>query len=151
MLNVFLANRESLRGIFIGIVLANLVQFTGIVTILTYSTWIFDYIFEKTDTKIDPYFCSISLGVTMIVANLLTTTLADKLGRKNFMIISLLGSAAGSGSLSLYLYLVKMGRDLSHYGFIPVICLIFVILMSCSGITPLSHVSRVENLPTKVY
>lgn len=66
------------------------------------------------------------------------------------MIISLLGSAAGLGSLSLYMYLVTLGFDLSNYGYIPLLCLSCVILMSCSGIIPLSHVCRVENLPTKV-
>lgn len=86
----------------------------------------------------------------MIVANLCTAQLADRFGRKSFMIISLLGTAAGLGSLSLYLYLVKCGFDLSQYGYIPLLCLACVILMSCSGIIPLSHVCRVENLPSKV-
>lgn len=143
---IFTANSEAIKGILIGIALAYFVQFTGCYTILTYAV----YIFERTGTNLNPYISSISLALMLSLGALFTTQLADKLGRKLFMIISLLGSAAGLSCLSLFMYLIKHGYDLTKYSWVPVVCLAFVILISAAGIIPLSHVCRVENLPTKV-
>lgn len=143
---IFIANTAAIKGILIGIALAYLVQFTACYTILTYAV----YIFEKTGTTLDPYVSSILLALMLSLGSLFTTQLADKLGRKLFMIISLSGSATGLGFLSLFLYLTKNGYDLSNYSWVPVVCLAFVIFISSAGIIPLSHVCRVENLPTKV-
>lgn len=52
--------------------------------------------------------------------------------------------------LSAYLYFAENGYDLSAFSWGPVICLAFVVFISSAGIIPLSHVCRVENLPTKV-
>lgn len=143
---IFTANSKALKGIMIGIALAYFSQLTGCFTIITYAV----YILERTGTKIDAYSSSIALAVMLIVGNLGTTKCADKLGRKTFLIVSLLGSAGGLIALSLFLYLNKHGHDLSNYAWIPVVCLAFVIFISSAGIVPLSHVCRVENLPTKV-
>lgn len=52
--------------------------------------------------------------------------------------------------MSAYLYFDEIGYDLSAFSWGPVICLAFVVFISSAGIIPLSHVCRVENLPTKV-
>lgn len=107
--------------------------------------------------------------------NLCTTQLADRFGRKTFLITSLLGVSLGLVSLSSFLYLNKNGYDLSDYAFVPVICLAFVVFIASAGskwmktsfsqwiilvvifsffswslVIPLSHVCRIENLPSKV-
>lgn len=142
----FTANTKALKGLMIGVALAYFSQLTGCLTIITYAV----YILERTGTKYDAYLSSIALAVMLIVGNLCTTNLADKLGRKTFLIISLLGSAAGLIALSSFLYLNKNGYNLSNYAWIHVVCLAFVVFISSAGIIPLSHVCRVENLPTKV-
>lgn len=100
--------------------------------------------------KLDAYLSSIALAVMLIAGNLCTTNFADKFGRKTFLILSLLLSAAGLIALSSFLYLNKNGYNLSDYSWVPVVCLAFVVFISSAGIVPLSHVCRVENLPTKV-
>ncbi|XP_055299426.1 uncharacterized protein LOC129567002 [Sitodiplosis mosellana] len=139
-------NRKALKGIMIGIALSYFSQLTGCFTIITYAV----YILERTGMKLDAYFSSIALAVMLIVGNLCTTNLADKFGRKTFSIVSLLGTALGLIALSAFLYLNKNGYDLSDYAWVPVFCLAFVIFIASAGIIPLSHVIRVENLPTKI-
>lgn len=86
----------------------------------------------------------------LIVGNLCTSYFADKFGRKTFSIVSLVGGASGLITLSTFLYLNKHGHDLSSYAYVPVFCLAFVVFIVSAGIIPLSHVIRVESLPTKV-
>lgn len=107
-------------------------------------------VFKKSDGIIDPHISSIVLAVVQIIGGLLSTSLSDKLPRKVLLIISLVGSAVGLFSLSIYLYLDHIGFDLSSYSSVPIVCLSFVIFISCAGIAPLSNVCTVENLPPKV-
>lgn len=130
----------------IGIALAYFSQMTGCFTIITYAV----YILERTRTTFDPYKSSIALAAMLIIGNLCTTHAADKMGRKTFLIVSLLGCAVGLFALSIYLYLNTNGYDLTTISWVPIVCLAFIVFIASAGVVPLSHVCRVENLPTKV-
>lgn len=136
-----------MKGIIIGILLAYFSQLTGCLTIITYAV----YILDRTGMTLNPYWSSIVLAVMLIVGNLCTSYFADKFGRKTFSIVSLVGAASGLITLSAFLYLNKHGHDLSGYAYVPVFCLAFVVFITSAGIIPLSHVIRVESLPTKVW
>lgn len=142
----FTANARAVKGLIIGIFLAYFAQFSGCMTIITYAV----LILKKSGTTLNPYISSIALAANLIIGNLCTAQCADKLGRKTFMIISLLGSAAGLITLSGYLYMCQIGFELQAYSWIPVASLAWLVFISSAGIIPLSHVCRVENLPTKV-
>lgn len=60
-------------------------------TIITYAV----FILKRSGTKLNPYASSIALGICLILGNVCTGLMAEKLGRKAFMILSLLGSAGG--------------------------------------------------------
>lgn len=142
----FTANARAVKGLIIGIFLAYFAQFSGCMTIITYAV----LILKKSGTSLNPYTSSIALAANLIIGNLCTAQCADKLGRKTFMIISLLGSAAGLITLSGYMYMCQIGFELQAYSWIPVASLAWLVFISSAGIIPLSHVCRVENLPTKV-
>lgn len=135
-----------MKGIIIGIALAYFGQMTGCFTIITYAV----YILERTGTTIDPYKSSIALAAMLIIGNMCTTQAADKLGRKTFLIGSLLGCAIGLTTLSVFLYMNSNGYELSNISWLPILCLAFVVFIASAGVIPISHVCRVENLPTKV-
>lgn len=139
-------NRSSLKALGIGIALVVISQFTANFTIISYAVTIF----EKTKTSIDPYLSSIISAVALIFGSLLTTYLADILGRKLLILISLFGSAIGLFAVALHYYLHINGFDLSAYEYVPVVSISFVIFISSSGIVPLSYVCSVENLAPKV-
>lgn len=108
-------------------------------------------IFEKAGaSKLDPYTSSIMLAMAQIVGCLISTKLADSLGRKLLMITSFLGSATGLFILSVYLYLNQNGYDLSAFSWMPVTILSFIMFISSAGVGSLYAVCFVEYLPTKV-
>lgn len=136
-----------MKGLGICISLVEIGVFTAHFTIISYSV----IIFQKAESSIDPHLSSILLAIILITGSLLTTFLADVLGRKLLIIISVFGSAVGLFSLALYQYLSLIGFDLTSFELVPVISISFVIFMSAVGIMPLALVSSVEHLRPKVY
>lgn len=139
-------NQSAMRGLIIGIAMAWFLQLTGCFIIINYAT----LVFKNLNIVLDPDISSIALAVVQIFGGLISTSLSDTLGRKIMLIISLFGSALGLFCLQLNLYLDENGINLSNYSSLPVVCLSFVIFISCAGIAPLSNVCTVENLPPKV-
>lgn len=130
----------------IGIILAYLTTFSGIYVINSYAV----IIFEETGTSIDPFTATIVLSVVQILGCLCSTQIADNLGRKFSLLLSLVGSAIGSLSLAFYLEFVELGFDFTSYAWLPVFSLSFITFVASAGIFPLLSVCTVENLPTKV-
>lgn len=123
-------------------------QFPGGVTFLNYAV----VIFEKAGaSKIDPYTSSCMLAIAQIFGCLVSTKLADSLGRKLLMISSFLGSATGLFIFSVYLYLNQNGYDLSAFSWLPVATLSFIMFIASAGVGSLYAVCFVEYLPTKVW
>ncbi|XP_055304279.1 uncharacterized protein LOC129569467 [Sitodiplosis mosellana] len=139
-------NRSALKGLGIGIALTSFSQFTGSFTITSYAV----IIFKEAGTSLDPYVSSIMLAVALILSSLLTTYLADIMGRKVLIAISLVGSAIGLFATSLYHYLNVNGCDFSAFAWIPVVSLSFVIFISSLGIMPLAFICSIEYLPPKI-
>lgn len=135
-----------MKGIFVAIVLSCINQCTGCFVFLTYA----GSILSKTGTSVNPYIASIILGVIQIVASLFTTQLADRLGRKVLMIISLFGTVLGQTALSAFTYLQMLDYDLSLFDWVPVTSMSFVIFIGTAGVIPLSSICTVEALPAKV-
>lgn len=119
LLFVTIANAAAVKGMVIGTALAYFSQLTGCATIILYAV----YILERTHTTLDPFKTSIAMAVVLILGNLCTTQLADTFGRKTFLIVSLVGCAAGHIGLSMFLYFNQIGYDLSHLAWAPVVCL----------------------------
>lgn len=122
-------------------------QFTASTAISSYAV----IIFKKLGSSINPYMSSILLAVSLTFGSLVTTHLADKLGRKKLNLISLLCSAHGLFITAIYHYLNINGFNLSKsFGWIPIISLCFVIFVSSAGVIPLSLICGLESLPAKV-
>lgn len=142
----FSGNRNSIKGISIGIVLTLLNQTTGCYTFLTYAVMIFAQI----GANVNPYTSTIILGVVQIAGSLLTTQLADKLGRKALLIISLVGSVFGQLALAIFFYFDKLGCDVAFLSWVPVASTGFIIFIASVGIVPLMSICAVEMLPPNV-
>lgn len=143
---LFSVDRNAVRAIFIAIVLSFLNQLSGCSTFLIYA----GSILSKTRNSVNPYKASIAFGVVQIVGSLFTTQLADRLGRKVLLIVSLFGSALGQTSLAIFTYLQEFDYDLSMFNWVPLISLSFIVFIATIGIVPLSSICTVEVLPAKV-
>ena len=143
---IFSVNRGALKGLGIGFTLTTLATMTGTFIITTYAVTIF----EALGTSIDPYVSSILCAIALIFGSIISTYLADKIGRRKLNFISLSGTAIGLLIASSYYYLNINGVDLTPFSWLPVISLCFCIFISAAGIVPLTMVCSVENLPSKV-
>lgn len=139
-------NRAAIKGLLFGIALTTFAQLTANFTITCYAV----IILEKAGTSLDPYISSIMLAVALILGSLLTTYLADILGRRVLNLVSLMGSAIGLFATSLYYYLNLIGYDLQLFACVPIVSLSFVIFISSVGVMPLAFICSVEYLPPKV-
>lgn len=141
-----ICNRRALKQLGIGVALNVILEFSGGFTILTYATMIF----QRMNTPMDSYVCSIMLAIALIIGSILSTSLADKLGRKRLNLISLFGSAAGLFAAILYHYLHLNGYNLSGFGWVPVVSLSFVVFITSVGIWALSGICAAEILSARV-
>ena len=140
-------NRSALKGLGIGVALTGFAMMTANFLLIGYAVMVF----ERSGSSLDPYVSSIMLAIALILGSLLTTSLADKLGRKLLNVISLVGSAIGLFAIAAYYYLHLHGYDLESFVWVPVASLSFVIFISSAGIVPLSFVCSIEFLPSKVW
>lgn len=136
-----------MKGLGIGIALSFICQISGNFLIISYSV----LIFAKAGTTIDPYVSSIYSAVALIFGSILSTYLADILGRKILNLISLMGSAIGFFSMALHYYLHINGYDLTEFQWVPVVSVSFVIFITSAGIASLQIVCSIEYLPAKVF
>lgn len=139
-------NRDAVRGFMVCIAMSWFLLMTGCFTFINYAL----IVFHESNTTLDPHVAAIILAIVQIFGGLISTSIGDTLGRKTILIISLVGSAVGLFSMSLYMYLSVNGWNLQDYRILPVVFLGFVIFISNAGIVPLSNVCAVENLPPNV-
>lgn len=142
----FTDERTAMRAIITAIVTSFLNQLSGCFTFLTYA----GTIMSITGSSVNPYTTSIILGVVQIIGSLFTTYLADRLGRKVLLVVSLFGTVAGQTALSIFMYLHKLDYDLSMFSWVPVTSMAFVIFIGSAGVVSLSSICTVEALPAKV-
>lgn len=140
-------NRQAIKGMSTGIILASLAYLTGYLVFTTYAVVIFE---EAGASYIDPYVSSITLAVLQLIGNLCTTTFSDTLGRKALLMISLLGSALGMFTFASYSYLRHTGYDVTSFEWVPVVSLSLVIFVASAGVVPMMFLCMVEHIPTKV-
>lgn len=68
-----LANRDALKGLSNGIILANFAHLTGIFVFVTYAALVFKQVGAS---QIDPYTSSIAIAIVQIIGNLCTSRLS---------------------------------------------------------------------------
>lgn len=143
----FSVEAKAVKGLLFGITLSWLIQFPGGITFLNYAIIIFE---RSGVSKIDPYVSSIIIAIAQIFGCLFSAKLADSLGRKLLMIISFMGCATGLFIFALFLYLSKIGYDLSAYSWLPAVSVSFIMFIASAGVYTLHSVCFVEYLPSKV-
>lgn len=134
-----------MRGIYIIGVFSCLREFTGAVIFVVYA----GKILSETGTILNPHVCAIIFGIVNIVGSCCTMRLADRIGRKVLLIISLSGCVVGQSVLAIYTHLLKCKYfDLSHFTWVPVISVSFVIFVATFA--DIMSVCTVEVVPPKV-
>lgn len=139
-------NRTTLKGIGTATVMVWLFHSTGFYIIVEYAS----LIYKISGTALKPEISTIVLSAAEILGGLVAMRLGDTFGRRTTLIISLSGSAAGLSTFAVHSYLRQNEYDISHFTWIPEVCLSFVIFIASAGICAIANTFVVENFPTKV-
>lgn len=130
----------ALRDILIGIVLAFLSQHFGTHAITTYATMIF----KKSGTNFSTEWSSIVMAMVRIAGTLLAARFVETQGRKTLLLVSLTGCTFGITAMTIHIYCVSWGHDMSMFTWVPATSFGFVTLISSVGIDPLPMICLVE-------
>jgi len=136
---------ENLK-IFVLLFFINLLsQFTGNIVVINYTVTIF----QAANTNIDPYLCTIIIGVIRVLGTVVYLLIIDRLGRKVLLMNSLFVLSGSGAILGLYFFFQENGRDMSNLGWLPLTCLVIFSFFSVIG-HPVVTIVRGELLPTSI-
>lgn len=139
-----------LKALLISIVLMFLQQFSGINTIILYTT----EIFKASGINLDPKDASILIGAVQVVATFVSSLVVDKLGRRILLLISSIFISITTLILGIYFtlkYRTSISSDvIEELGFLPVSALSVFMIAYSLGLGPLAWVISSEIFPTEI-
>lgn len=107
-------------------------------------------IFKETGSTIDPNISSICMGIVQICGNFSASKMIDRVGRKKLLLVSGIGAGLSHAITGTYIYMGKIGYDVSALNLLPVISISFFIFMNANGVLPVPYVLLTEVMPQKV-
>uniref|UniRef100_A0A182JVW4 Major facilitator superfamily (MFS) profile domain-containing protein n=1 Tax=Anopheles christyi TaxID=43041 RepID=A0A182JVW4_9DIPT len=137
---------EAKRGLFIGVFVMALNQFSGIFAILTYA----GTILQMSGTGIDPNVALIIVAVLNICGNLTSFAIIDRVGRKILLLLSATGVGLALAVLGAHSYLLTIGYDLQGVEWLPVLALSLTLFLGAIGITNIPFFIVPEVMPPKL-
>ncbi|XP_074111702.1 trehalose transporter 1 isoform X2 [Cotesia typhae] len=137
---------NHIKPLMISIGLMFFQQFSGINTVIFYST----KIFEESGSSIDKNISSIIIGVVNFVATFMATAVIDRLGRKILLYISSVVMIITLMTLGTFLYLKDSNFDVSNFGWLPLACIVIYIIAFSMGFGPIPWLMMGEILPAKI-
>lgn len=142
-----IGGRRAIHGLINCVLFAIYVNATANFVLLNYTV----LVFEKSGSRLNSSYSSIIMAALQIAGCICSTQLADRLGRKWLLTISMMGSGLGHTSCAFYVYLMESNVDVSAFHWIPVTSVLLALFMASAGIMPLVTLAAIELLPTKVF
>ncbi|EFA10061.1 facilitated trehalose transporter Tret1 [Tribolium castaneum] len=125
------ANRKALA---ISVTLMGFQQLSGINAILFYT----QLIFETTGSNISAEISSIIIGLVLFSTSLIIPFVADRLGRKLFLMISAFGMMTALAILGAFFYVKDTANyDVTSFSWLPILSLVLFIVSINLGFIPL--------------
>ncbi|XP_065084155.1 facilitated trehalose transporter Tret1-like isoform X2 [Ochlerotatus camptorhynchus] len=137
---------QAKKGIFIGIFLMFLNQFSGIFAILTYAV----SIFQESGSELSPGTSAIIIAAIQIVGTIASFIFIDLAGRKVLLLLSTFGTGMGLSCLGTFSWLRAHNFDLTGYGWIPIVSLSVTVFLFCVGLCNIPFFVLPEILPPKI-
>ncbi|XP_037039592.1 facilitated trehalose transporter Tret1-like [Bradysia coprophila] len=138
-----LTKNPGRRAFIMGVGLAILYEFCGVIAMLNYSA----IIFQETGSSMSPNMSAIVIGSIQLVGSIVTTNLVDRAGRKVLYVVSTTGTAFGQIILASYMMLKSMGYNVEAYNFVPITCFSLVLFLAAWGILTLPFLVIAETMP----
>lgn len=125
--------KANLKGIMISLALMLFQQFSGINAVIFYTV----PIFKAAGSSLDPDVCSIIVGFVQVVMTFASSLLIDRAGRKILLIFSSTVMAICLAILGYYFDMKAEGKDVSHIGWLPLLCVVMFIVTFSVGYGPI--------------
>ncbi|XP_063236693.1 facilitated trehalose transporter Tret1-like [Bacillus rossius redtenbacheri] len=134
------ANRATIRALLLSQGLMTFQQLSGINAVLFFT----ETILSIGVGSLDPSIATIIVGVVMLAAAAVTPLVVDRAGRRIMLLLSTSGMTLSLGILGTFFYFTNIHADTSSFGFVPVLCLVFYIIVYAAGIGPLAWAVSAE-------
>lgn len=121
-------------------------QFSGIFVVVVYAT----KFAVESGVAIDPFLCTVLIGLARVLATFMVGALLDKLGRKIPTIFSGIGMTICMYGLALYLMLPALNESPSISSWLPATLLITYIFTSTFGFLTMPFTMLPELIPLRV-
>lgn len=121
-------------------------QFSGINAVIFF---VVD-IFEMAGSSLDPSDCSIIVGVVQVLMTFAAAALVERAGRKLLLVQSSAVMCICLTTLGIYFNLKSSGRDVSSFGWIPLLSVVFFIISFSLGYGPIPWMMMGELLAPEV-
>lgn len=136
-----LRKRENAYPVFLLWLIFILRELGGKSALFSYSV----YIFRQAEVILDPFVCTILLGVVRLIGHAISALTMDRLGRKPYLIGSSLTCGLSIGLTGLFVML-----DLPGKGWVCIVLLLLFVVAFGLGLGPIPWTYMGELIPTPV-
>jgi len=134
------------RGLFIGLGVMLLQQFTGCNAVIFYAT----FIFKEAGSAMEPNTSTIIVGVMSVLATYISTLIVDRLGRKILLLCSIVVMGICTLLIGAFFYMKSNDYDVSAIGFIPLASMCMFIILFSLGFGPIPWMLIGEIFPAQI-
>ncbi|KAL7727868.1 hypothetical protein ACLKA6_019435 [Drosophila palustris] len=127
------SNRGARNGLIISMMLMFFQQFSGINAVIFYT----QSIFESAGSSLSASVSSIIVGVVQVIMTLTSSLLIDRAGRKILLLFSSTVMTICLAILGAYFDMKESGKDVSHIGWLPLLCMVLFIITFSVGYGPI--------------
>ncbi|XP_066968308.1 facilitated trehalose transporter Tret1-2 homolog [Macrobrachium rosenbergii] len=148
-------NRSLWRELFAREVITDLAQVCTLFVLLHFTGCyliLFNIlrVFKESGSSVDSHIASDIVTIVQFVAILFASTLVDKLGRRNSLMMSFGIMSVPLAVMAVYSGIVSDGtqEETNPYGWIPVVCLVISQAAMVVGVVPVPYILSSEYFPT---
>ncbi|KAH8311309.1 hypothetical protein KR044_005572 [Drosophila immigrans] len=127
------SNRGARNGLIISMLLMFFQQFSGINAVIFYT----ESIFESAGSSLSASVSSIIVGVVQVIMTLTSSLLIERAGRKILLLFSSTVMTICLAILGAYFDMKESGKDVSHIGWLPLLCMVLFIITFSVGYGPI--------------
>ncbi|VVC25777.1 Hypothetical protein CINCED_3A020911 [Cinara cedri] len=134
------------RGLFIGVGVMLLQQFTGCNAVIFYAT----FIFKEAGSAMEPNTSTIIVGLMSVIATYISTLVVDRLGRKILLLCSIVVMGICTLFIGVFFYMKETNYDVSSIGFIPLTSMCLFLILFSIGFGPIPWMLIGEIFPAQI-
>lgn len=136
----------ALRAMSISPFMMAINQLSGAFAISNYA----ETIFNETGSTFDPQISAIIIAIVQLIGCYVAALLMDKVGRKDLLIISSMGSMIALFLTGTFAFVAAKGVDVSAFNWMPLTFISSFLFIGSIGLLPVPYVILAEVIPSNI-